>query len=94
MASITSLIRHWFVRTQVEFQYSKNIEFFSYPLVKGLLLFHNKKPPQQQAQKRKHLGRRTGTNTTLHQGYSVISNSTQAYNDSSECQLFSKVIEL
>lgn len=43
MASITSLIRHWFVRTQVEFQYSKNIEFFSYPLVEGLLLFHNKK---------------------------------------------------
>lgn len=89
-ASIARLVRHCFVKTQEEFQYSKILNFLL-STCERLAALSQYKTPQQHAIK-KHLGR-TGKNTSLHQGYSMIRNSTQLHK-CSNWQLFLKVMEL
>lgn len=90
-ASITRLVRHCFVRTQEEFQQSK----YSFLLssCERLAAFSQYISHQQHTIIKSTL-EEGQEKTPLHQGYSMISNSTQAHNGGSKCQPFSKVMEL
>lgn len=88
-ASITSLVRSGFVRTQEEFQYSKVLSFLlSSCETLAALSQYSRNSRTARNNKKKHLGRRTGKNTSPNQGYSMISNSAQAHNDDSQRLFF------